>query len=87
MPAFNRMWVRELAGKHMLDERTLLKALAGKAIRAQAVAERAEAAAGEYHLRAQRAVARNFDPITTTLSGDELAAAPTNTTEEGNPSP
>lgn len=87
MPAFNRMWVRELAGKHLLDERTLLKALAGKAIRAQAVAERAQAAADEYQLRAQRAVARNVDPLTTTLSGDELAAAPPPTKDEGDPSP
>jgi hypothetical protein len=85
MPAFNRMWVRELAGKHMLDERTLLKALEGKTIRAQAVAERAEAAAGEYHLRAQRAVARNVDPLTTTLSGDDLASAEPTTNPEGDP--
>lgn len=85
MPAFNRMWVRELAGKHMLDERTLLKALDGKPIRAQAVAERAEAAAVEYRLRAQRAVARNVDPLTTTLSGDELAAADPHQPPEGDP--
>lgn len=87
MPAFNRMWVRELAGKHMLDERTLLKALAGNAIRAQAVAERAEAAAAEYHQRAARAVARNVDPLTTTMSGEELAAPAPPHPEEGDPSP
>lgn len=87
MPAFNRMWVRELAGKHLLDERTLLKALEGKTIRAQAVAERAQAATSEYQLRAKRAVARNVDPTTTTLSGDELAAPTPPTPEEGDPTP
>lgn len=51
MDEINRLWAREIAAKHQIDERTLTKALRGEPIRVLAVAERARKAADEYRQR------------------------------------